>query len=449
MTELNTLFESHIHNLQGNYARAMDTASVEAVLLHSGSEQVYFGDDRHIPFQSYGHFHHWLPVNRPDQLLLIKPGETPVYFQVIPDDFWYDQAIDNADWWAGSFDIRRLGKLSQLATQLPDSGLAYLGPSEALAQTLGVNANLINPPALLHYLDFHRACKTEYEVVQLREANRRGLTGHAAARRCFLEGGNEFEIHRAFCEASAQLEAETPYTNIVALDEKAAILHYQHKRRDPAQHSKVLLIDAGCRVNGYGSDITRTTVKPGTEPLFMELLAGMEAIELALVEEVKPGIPYPDLHISALARLTALLVDKGICTGTADDLLAAGIPQLFMPHGVGHLLGIQVHDVGGHQASIDGARSAPPEHSPALRTTRTLVENMVFTIEPGCYFIPMLLEPERATARGRHINWSSVDRLYPCGGIRIEDNVRVTADGAENLTRQFEQGSAIRRSGRH
>ena len=164
----------------------------------------------------------------------------------------------------------------------------------------------------------------------------------------------------------------------------------------------------------------------------------MEKLELTLVAQIKPGMAYQDLHTSALQGIANLLVAHDLCTGTEGDLLAQEIPQLFMPHGVGHLLGIQVHDVGGHQQDISGASSSPPKHSPALRNTRVMEENMVFTVEPGFYFIPILLEPERAQARGKLINWQLVDELYPCGGIRVEDNIRVIADGAENLTRQFE-----------
>jgi len=109
-----------------------------------------------------------------------------------------------------------------------------------------------------------------------------------------------------------------------------------------------------------------------------------------------------------------------------------------MPHGVGHLLGIQVHDAGGRQINPQGDMQAPPADYPALRNTRTVEKNQVFTIEPGLYFIPQLLNPERGnadgTARGKLINWKLIDALIPLGGIRIEDNVLVTATGVENLT---------------
>ena len=106
-----------------------------------------------------------------------------------------------------------------------------------------------------------------------------------------------------------------------------------------------------------------------------------------------------------------------------------------MPHGIGHLLGIQVHDVGGRMKNAQGEIQPPPEDYPALRTTRMIESGQVFTVEPGLYFIPVLLNPERNTARGKLIDWEVVDAMMPLGGIRIEDNVRVTDTGVENLTR--------------
>ena len=105
-----------------------------------------------------------------------------------------------------------------------------------------------------------------------------------------------------------------------------------------------------------------------------------------------------------------------------------------MPHGIGHLLGIQVHDVAGHQQNMRGEMLAPPAHSAMLRNTRQCAEGMVFTIEPGCYFIPLLLEAEKQSYRCGTYNWDLIEQLYPMGGIRIEDNVCVTAYGVENLT---------------
>ena len=439
-------YANHIATLTRTYTDALQYvanqgAQPAAVLVHSGTEHHYYGDDRGVAFQAYGHLLHWIPVNRPNQFVYFRPDERPIYFQIVPSDYWYEQDIDVEPEWQESLTIVRLSNLDELSAQLKQhsvSDVAYIGGHADIAASLGIDKALINPERLLAYLDFSRAVKTGYELEQLRAANRLALLGHAAAKACFLEGGSEYEIHMAFLQATQNLEEECPYTNIVALNEKAAILHYQFKRRTNEDKGRVLLIDAGCRVRAYGSDITRTSVSADVHPKFRSLIAAMEALELALVDEVRPGKTYQSLHESTLTRIARVLVDHDICTGEATDLVELNIPQLFMPHGVGHLLGIQVHDVGGHQSDISGTILPPPENSPALRNTRVMEADMVFTVEPGLYFIPLILEAERGSDRGRLINWNTVDELYPCGGIRIEDNIRVTSDGAENLTRQFE-----------
>ena len=440
------LFKQHIESLKLNYEEVLKLSSkanegLSALLVHSGSEEHYYGDDRGIAFQSYGHLLHWLPINRPDQFVYFCAGEQPTYFQIVPEDYWYDQSIENDSWWADCFQVIRLGTIREISQHLPKdiiARLGYIGPNESIALELGIRKKSINPQQVIHYLDYQRAYKTAYEVTQLKSANQLALTGHNAARQQFLAGGNEYDIHMAYLQACGSLEDECPYTNIVALNEKAAILHYQYKRKTPAEDCNVLLIDAGCRVNGYGSDITRTSIKDSVHDTFKALLAGMENIEQQLVEMVKPGVAYPDIHQATLNQLGQLLIDLDICQGSLQDLMELKIPHLFMPHGVGHLLGLQVHDVGGHQQNIVGTIQAPPADSPALRNTRELAADMVFTIEPGCYFIPLLLEPVRNESRRKFINWKLVDELYCFGGIRIEDNVLVTNDGFENLTRQFE-----------
>lgn len=431
-------FENHIASLEKNYQSALTYCSdfqQSSVLIHSGSEHFYFHDDRSIAFQAFGHFLHWLPVNRPDQFLLFTPGRKPRYLQVIPTDFWYDQDIVNDGWWADSFDIIRLNKAEEISSHIIAADTVYLGEETNLIQKMVGDTILCNPKSLISYIDYMRAYKSEYEVEQLREANAKGLIGHNAARQAFEEGLSEYEIHQSYLRACEILEDEAPYTNIVALDEKSAILHYQNKRRGDASGSQVLLIDAGYRVNGYGSDITRTYAKPSAHPVFKELLQGMELIESELVAAVAPGKNYAEIHSLTLSKIGALLNDLGIVKADQNTMAENKIPQLFMPHGVGHLLGLQVHDVAGFQQNLDGTKQAAPEHSPALRNTRPIEKDMVFTIEPGCYFIPVILEPLRASEIGKMLDWKLIEALYPHGGIRIEDNIRATDGAAENLTR--------------
>jgi Xaa-Pro dipeptidase len=431
-------YANHVATLTSKYEQIL--AAGQSVLIHSGTEHHYFGDDRAIVFQAFGHFAHWLPVNRPDHFVLVRAGDKPRYFQVVPQDFWYDQSLQiDADLEPAiheAFDVVRLSSIDDVAKQTDLTVCDYLGPDPSWAAAQGITQAKTNAPALLAPLDFARAVKAKYEIDQLRLANQQGLVGHAAAAECFLGGGSEFEIHNAFLQACSLLEYETPYTNIVGLDTNAAVLHYQHKSRTRVPNAQLLLIDAGSRINGYGSDITRTTPSQHCHPVMDSLITGMEALELEIVASVKPGVAYPALHDQAIAGVASLLVEHGIAKVAKSELIERRLAHAFMPHGVGHLLGIQVHDVGGHQRNASGGRIEPPAHSPALRTTRMLSEDMVFTVEPGLYFIPMLLDPLRTGYAREALNWPLIDELIPSGGIRIEDNIRVTATGAENLTRR-------------
>jgi Xaa-Pro dipeptidase len=135
-----------------------------------------------------------------------------------------------------------------------------------------------------------------------------------------------------------------------------------------------------------------------------------------------------------------LLCEHGVLTGSPEAALAQRLTSVFLPHGLGHHLGLQVHDVGGRQVDPAGRTQDPPPDHPYLRTTRTLEEGHVVTIEPGLYFIPLLLDPVRQDERGANVDWDVVEELLPCGGIRIEDDVLVTRAGCEDLTRPFVPG---------
>jgi len=128
------------------------------------------------------------------------------------------------------------------------------------------------------------------------------------------------------------------------------------------------------------------------------------------------------------------LVQHNLLTCSVDEAIEQRHADPFMPHGLGHLIGLQTHDVGGQIANTKGDAAPPDSRFPALRLTRPMRANSVFTIEPGIYFIPMLLDKLRNTKTP--INWLLIDKLMPCGGIRIEDNIWLTESGAVNMTRE-------------
>jgi Xaa-Pro dipeptidase len=220
----------------------------------------------------------------------------------------------------------------------------------------------------------------------------------------------------------------------VAYNEHAATLHYQRLDRRPPTQLRSLLIDAGAQYRGYASDITRTyAASPGR---FADLIEMTDQAQLRLCGEIVAGRDYRDVHLTAHRILGDVMHEIGLTTVSGEDALEQGVTSVFFPHGIGHLLGLQVHDVGGVMADVQGAEHQRPPGHPYLRLTRMLEPGVVVTVEPGIYFIDSLLAAARKHAKGALINWDVVDELRPFGGVRIEDNVVTTAAAPENITRE-------------
>jgi Xaa-Pro dipeptidase len=436
--DLASSFREHLEIRLEGIAEDLRKTGYAALVLAAGEQYFYFRDDQPAAFRANAHFLHFCPLEGPGHILLIRPGKKPFLATLSPNDFWYEpQRIGDAFWTAG-FKIAECGsrkrQISEITKRLPKGRSAVIAESAGLAETLGLAQN---PPGLLTRLDWRRAIKTGYEVACIGEANRVGAEGHLAAEACFQDGGSELDIHRAFLRAVGGLEAGLPYPTIVGLNEKGAVLHYEGKRAAVRQ-GRSLLIDAGARVRGYASDITRTFAGTSADGRFRALIGAMEGAQQALCEEVRADRPWAELHHEAHLALSGVLRDQDIIRLSPEEAVDSGLSRVFFPHGLGHFLGIQVHDVGGHLAGPDGRRAPPPKAHPMLRSTRTLEPGHVLTVEPGVYFIDMLLDGWRSGSRARReaINWEAVDLLAPYGGVRIEDNVLVTETTPRNLTRE-------------
>ena len=435
-TQIDAHYVEHIATLARRYAQALDGIA-DGVVIHSGSGRVAFLDDRHYPFIPNPHYKNWVPgPHSEDCLLVIRPGERPRLLFHQPDDYWYQPPEAPSGFWTNEFDIEVIASTDGVSNMLGDAkGLVYIGEHTAAASAWGISAH--NRKDLLDALHFERAYKTRYELACMREANRVAAEGHAAARSAFEAGRSEFEIQAAYLTATVHREQETPYGSIVALNEHAAVLHYQHYdvARLPSNEQRTLLIDAGATCQGYAADVTRTYAR--TEGPFAELIEAMKVEQQGIIDEIEPRLSYSDLHLSMQHRLGRVLRDAGIITVNPDEAVETGLTFTFMPHGLGHLLGAQTHDVSGQQTDVRGRIRPPPNGHPALRLTRRIDEGMAFTIEPGLYFIPSLLRELRAGPQSTAINWELIELLIPWGGIRIEDNIAIVDGATENLTRPY------------
>jgi len=430
---IGALYAAHLATLKQRADEALARGGFDHLLVPSGSLHYQVFDDRDYAYAVNPQFKAWLPLTRvPDSWVMYTPGQRPKVIFHQPFDYWHVVPDAPHGWWVDHFDIHIIRKPEEALVLLPGPATrcAILGePQSALGEYVPNN-----PDAVVHYLEYHRAFKTPYELALMRQAQRRAVPGHRAAEAAFREGKSEFGIHMAYCSAVGQDLGELPYNNIVTLNEHAAVLHYTQLDRCAPDPSRSFLIDAGASFHGYASDITRSYAFD-TSSEFQALIDAVDTAQIGMGQGVRAGVDYRQLHVGAHLTLMGILKDFGVITVSPEAALATGVSAAFFPHGLGHPIGLQVHDVAGFAESDRGGKIPRPQGHPYLRMTRTLEPGMVVTIEPGLYFIDMLLNEVKQAGNATSVDWARVEAFRPYGGIRIEDEVHCTEDDAENLTR--------------
>jgi Xaa-Pro dipeptidase len=431
-SSLDQLYATHLGLLMSRTDRALAATGFDALVVHAGRPPLQFLDDQDYPYKVNPQFKAWVPiVDNPRCILVYKPGVRPTVLFYQPNDYWHKPAKPPAAAWTAAVNLIPMDDDAKAAHHWDKLGrVAFIGP-EGLSE--GVDPNCFNPKTLLGLLNFERAVKTPYELACLRKASAMGARGHAAALAAFHRGASEYDAHMSYLTACRQREEEMPYNNIVAYNQNAAVLHYQHLERTAPSPLRSFLIDAGAQYRGYAADITRTYARGSGR--FAELVKAMDKAQLTLCDEIQAGRDYRDVHLSAHRVLGDVMQKIGLTRLPGQAALEAGVTAVFFPHGIGHLLGLQVHDVGGVMGDAKGHERERPKGHPYLRLTRMLEPGVVVTVEPGIYLIDSLLAAAYADERRAHIDWAVVDELKPYGGIRIEDNVAATAGRPENMTR--------------
>ena len=434
MTEpsLDELYPEHLRTIMRRTDQSLAGTDFDALVIEAGVPPTLFLDDQDYPFKVNPHFKAWVPVvDNPKSLLIYAPGAPPRVLFHQPDDYWHQAPRMPEASWARAVELIALSNPATASTHWASLGrIAFIG---AASRFPDASADAVNPPELLRRLHYDRAVKTAYELECMRRASDLGARGHNAALAAFRDGESEYHAHMRYLAACVQREEEMPYNSIIAYNEHAAVLHYQHLDRRPPAELRSFLIDAGAQYRGYAADITRThAAKPGR---FADLVEALNVAQLRLCEEIVAGRDYREVHLSAHRMLGDTLRDLGVTTVAGDVALDRGVTGVFFPHGIGHLLGLQVHDVGGVMGDLAGGERQRPEGHPYLRLTRMLEPGVVVTVEPGLYFIDSLLAAARAGDKRQYIDWNVVEELRPFGGIRIEDNVVATATIPENMTR--------------
>lgn len=436
--DLTRLYREHLDDLDRRYAPVLAEAGFDAVVIHSGSAKKRSEfDDQYWPLRPVPHFQHWVPLNVADCALLIEPGGTRTLFWLTAQSYWERPAPLESDHFEGQWHIVRITAAEDVKAHLPvGKRLAFIGEDKARAESWGLQVEAHNPFDLVGRLDRLRVFKTPYEVLCLAEANRRAALGHDAVVQAFQSGAHsELELHLAYLAATGQDDPETPYKNIVALGKNGATLHHiSYEKRALDKASQSLLLDAGATFLGYCSDITRTWWKGtgATASAFGHMVDLTERMQLQLCDAVQIGLPYEELHERAHRDVAGILHEIGAFQCSVDEAVEHKLSRSFLPHGLGHSLGLQCHDVG-------CALVKPRPENPYLRNTSIIEPGQCFTIEPGIYFIDFLMDELRQGEHGSLVNWPLVDSLAELGGVRIEDDLVVTSDGTvhRNLTREW------------
>ena len=317
------LYPDHLAELRVRMDQALAAHGFDGVAIYSGSAGFAFLDDHSYPFRTNPHFKHWVPLTDLQQSFVgYVPGQKPILCFHQPADYWHKPPTLPSGSWLGEFSLEVLRDADRARDLLGLDGrrIAFIGEWQARFADWGFAA--ANPTGLLNELHYDRAVKTPYELECMRRASLMAARGHVAARDAFTSGASEFETHLAYCAAVGQRDEELPYGNIIAFNENAAVLHYQHLAHERDGPRRSFLIDAGAQFRGYAADITRTYSTGDGE--FADLVRGMDELQLVLCAAIRSGADYREIHLLAHQLIAGLLLDAGVIEGDVDDAVASG-----------------------------------------------------------------------------------------------------------------------------
>ncbi len=248
MESLASLYKNHIATLQERTRDALARFKLDALLIHSGELFNVFLDDHPYPFKVNPQFKAWVPVTQvPNCWLLVDGVNKPKLWFYLPVDYWHNVEPLPTSFWTEDVEVIALPKADGIGSLLPAArgNIGYIGPVPERALQLGIEASNINPKGVIDYLHYYRSFKTEYELACMREAQKMAVNGHRAAEEAFRSGMSEFDINIAYLTATGHRDTDVPYSNIVALNEHAAVLHYTKLDHQAPEEMRSFLLDAG------------------------------------------------------------------------------------------------------------------------------------------------------------------------------------------------------------
>ena len=282
-----------------------------------------------------------------------------------------------------------------------------------------------------------RVTHDDTALAELRKAAAVTVAAHKAGMAAVSKAKTEAEVRGAMEQVIISHNMTCSYNSIVTV--RGEVLHNEHYHHS-LQSGDLLLADVGAETQtGWAADVTRTFPVSGKfsttqRDIYDIVLAAHDAC----INQIRPGVEYENLHLLACTTIAQGLIDLGILHGKAEELVARDVHALFFPHGIGHLLGLDVHDMEdlGDLAGYEEGRQRSSRFGLGyLRLNRPLRPGMLVTIEPGFYQVPFILNNDQVRSEYQDvINWERLSQFADVRGIRIEDDVLVTAQGHEVLT---------------
>ncbi|KAJ3056965.1 hypothetical protein HK097_002343 [Rhizophlyctis rosea] len=394
--------------------------------------------DTELPFRQESNFFYLTGANEPDLHLLLnlRTGKSHLFVpRHSPDHaLWCGPSLTPSEAVAqyGVDEAFYSDELSGVLKQ--EDAVVHVVDGTDLSTLSGAKSDASN---LQTAITEARVIKSEGELELMRKAAKASGEAHIALMKAVRPGeGNESTLQALFeYECFRRGGRYQAYTPIVAGAHRGAILHYINNNAPiPTDPRQLLLVDAACEVDCYAADITRTYPVGGKyEGDWKTVYHIVLDMQKAVLSQMKAGVEWENMHRLAEKVAGEGLTKAGLLQGSLEDLLANHIPALFFPHGLGHLIGLDVHDCGGYPAGVERINEPGIRY---LRMRRKLEVGMVVTVEPGLYFVPGILDEGLADPKkAKYINREVLERFRrDVGGVRIEDDVVVEANGIENLT---------------
>ena len=420
------------------HRRAIARRLPDGLILISGGEPVARNADNDYYFRQKSDFLYLCGVDEPGCHLLIDPrrGRQTLFMPRIDNDHrvWLGHVPGPAEA-KRLYGVPRVAYVDTLPAELKRARggyrKVYADKAALQAHRQALQGLQAAPAELTDALNELRACKTPGEIALIRRASGASGRAHRAAMASVRPGQFEYEAQAVF-QAQCR-KAGMPllaFQTIAASGPNSAVLHY-HRNDRCMKAGDLLLLDSGAECRGYAADITRTFPVSGRftgrqkDVYSIVLQAQKECIAMA-----RPGLISAELHRRSMLVIAEGLKSLRILRGDTDGLVDNGAVRLFYPHGLSHMMGLDVHDSPGGKK-----RMLRNPFKFKLRFVAKLESGFVISVEPGLYFIPALLDdPANRRQHKASVDFSRAERFYDFGGVRIEDDIVITEKGALDIT---------------